>query len=348
MKKRDFTMAWRPLALLGALLLGGCVEVTEAPGEHVGYTGPTRPVALDAGNAGPVLARAWALLDGVSVDAPAWLSDVPVAAAGGGSAQAAPLPGPLVLLRRALGRLPGPGTGAGPVTAPLSRDWHACVGGGGYYWEADQAFPGEVNAGDRYVLEFGGCREDGGVLDGMVILDIDYADGLLGSDDYRIEGRADFVALRFTDSPSGISSLMDGVLTFSEQAVGGDWRSRLSGERLLLRIGAEQYRYSDFVFLAAEDPLGWTRAADFVLDATDLGGRIRVTTLDPFLFDPLDAGRPWRGALEVTGAGGAWLQLVAESDARHISLWWDLPPMDGIADGTATLNWQDLPAWHPF
>ncbi len=32
MKKRDFTTAWRALALLGSVLPGGCVEVTEAAG----------------------------------------------------------------------------------------------------------------------------------------------------------------------------------------------------------------------------------------------------------------------------------------------------------------------------
>jgi len=249
MKKRDFTMAWRPLALLGALLLGGCVEVTEAPGEHVGYTGPTRPVVLDAGNAGPVLARAWALLDGVSLDAAALLADVPVAAASGSAPAAPTLAGPAARLRQVLARLPGLPVEVAQVAAAVRRGWLACPDGGGYYWEADRAVSGEVNAGDRYVLEFEGCRQDGGRLDGMAILDITFADGLLGGGDYRLQGRADFVALRFIDGTNGASSLMDGVLTFSDQAVGGDWRSRLSGERLLLRIGAEQYRFSDFVLI---------------------------------------------------------------------------------------------------
>jgi len=159
---------------------GSCVTCRVAAGRLRGggaFGGAGGPLpaglrrwGLDQDNAGLVLERAWAFLDRLSVDASAWLANVPVAARGEGTAQTVELPGTLSLLRRVVGHLPESKNGNRQIPATLSRDWQACAEWEAIHGEAEQAFPGEVNAGDHYLLEFEGCHEDGGVLNAKVIL----------------------------------------------------------------------------------------------------------------------------------------------------------------------------------
>jgi len=299
--------------LIGVMIgLGGCV--TEAPVEepplYYDYAGPVAPVVITTGNAGGVAWRAFDLLDGMDVGVTGLLAELPVTSqvAGGAETASGSLGGPLARLDVVLSVLPELRQAlAGMTTGLRGRGWLDCAVGG-IAWEADQAVPGVVSSGDRYVLDFGGSVR--------------------------------FEALAFDDGATG---LQDGRLWFDEWNVAGVIGRRVSGDDLYLRHAGEEFRYHDFTFRREDDGLTRTLAADYRLDSTLLGGHVDVSTREAFVED--GAG-PRRGRLLVQGAGGAWLELEAEPDARHVTLSWDItPPVDDLADGMETLPWADLPWW---
>jgi len=331
--------------LIGVMIgLGGCV--TEAPVEepplYYDYAGPVAPVVITTGNAGGVAWRAFDLLDGMDVGVTGLLAELPVTSqvAGGAETASGSLGGPLARLDVVLSVLPELRQAlAGMTTGLRGRGWLDCAVGG-IAWEADQAVPGVVSSGDRYVLDFVGCERLGVWLDGRVIVSIDTARGMRGADGFRLGGSVRFEALAFDDGATG---LQDGRLWFDEWNVAGVIGRRVSGDDLYLRHAGEEFRYHDFTFRREDDGLTRTLAADYRLDSTLLGGHVDVSTREAFVED--GAG-PRRGRLLVQGAGGAWLELEAEPDARHVTLSWDItPPVDDLADGMETLPWADLPWW---
>ena len=334
------------VVLIGVMLgLGGCV--TEAPIEEPAphYAGPVAPVVITSGNAGEVAWRAYDLLDGMDMDVTGLLAELPVTSqvadgAGSGSGR---LGGPLARLEAVLSVLPELQQDlAGMASGLRGQGWLDCAVGG-VAWEADQAVPGAVSPGDRYVLDFVGCERSGVWLDGRVIVTIDTARGERGVDGFRLAGAVRFEALAFDDGAPG---LQDGRLWFDEWVEAGVAGRQVSGDVLYLRHAGEAFRYHDFTFRREDDGLALTLAADYRLDSTLLGGHIAVSTPDAFVDD--GAG-PWRGRLRVQGAGGAWLELDAEPDARHVTLRWDItPPVDDLADGVETLPWADLPWWTAY
>ncbi len=344
---RDGRFGWAVggLMMLATLALGGCVVVEEGGTD---YTGPTIPVVLDADNAGPVAWQAFDMLDGLDVDVTGMLGELPVtsqtvAAEGGMTAKIAG--GPLAHLQQVLAILPRLRADASQLPAGVvHQGWLDC-GRGGIRWTADQAMPGAVSPGDRYTLDFVDCEEGDAVLDGRVVVDIGEASGVWGESDFRLAGVTRFEALTFTTIADGSHGLQDGAIRFEETLVAGVRRIRASGPELYLRYEGEQFLLADFDFLLRDDVLTRTQDADFVLYSSTLGGYIEVSTLASFARDGL---YPWRGSLVVHGAGGAWIRLDAEPDARNVTVSWAFArPAGDVAEGVETVSWLALPFWRP-
>ena len=328
------------LVMLASLTLGGCVAVEEAGLE---YTGPTAPVVLDGDNAGSVAWQAFDMLDGLDVDVSGMLAALPVSSqtvTAEDDTPAKPVGGPLTRLQQVLAVLPGLRVDTVALPAGVVHQGRLDCRRGGIRWTADQAMPGAVSPGDRYTLDFVDCEEGDTVLDGRVVVTIEDARGVWGEDDYRLAGLARFEALAFTGIAGEGHGLQDGVIRFEETQVAGVRRLRASGPDLYLRYEGEQFLLADFDFLLREDGLARTQDADFVLYSTTLGGRIEVSTLATFIRDGL---YPWQGSLLLHGAGGAWIRLDAEPDGQYVTLSWDRDPIDGTADSSKTVLWEDLP-----
>ncbi len=346
MRDGRFGRVFGGLLALVTLTLGGCVTVEEAGLE---YTGPTAPVVLDGDNAGPVAWQAFDMLDGLDVDVSGMLGELPVtsqtvAAEGGMTAKNAG--GPLAHLQQVLGILPRLRADTSRLPAGVvHQGWLEC-GRGGIRWTADQAMLDAVSPGDRYILDFVDCEEGDTVLDGRVVVDIGEASGVWGKTDYRLAGVIRFEALTFTSITDGSHGLQDGAIRFEETWIAGVRRIRASGSELYLRYEGEQFLLADFDFLLREDGLARTQDADFVLYSTTLGGYIEVSTLASF---DRDGQYPWRGSLLIHGAGGAWMRLDAEPDARSVTVSWafGLPASD-VAEGVETVSWLALPFWRPL
>lgn len=334
------------LMVLATLALGGCVAVEEAGPE---YTGPTAAVVLDGDNAGPVAWQAFDMLDGLDVDIFGMLAELPVTSrvvAAGDSVSARTAAGPLARLQQVLSVLPK--LRAQTRTLPAGvvlQGWLDC-GRGGIRWKADQALPGAVSPGDRYTLDYLGCEEGDAILDGRVVVSITDASGVWGESDYRLAGTARFEALAFTTIADGRHGLQDGAMDFEETLIAGVRRVRASGPALYLRYDGEQFLLADFDFRLRDDGLARTQDADFVLYSTILGGRIDVSTLASFTREGL---YPWRGSLVIHGAGGAWIRLDAEPDARNVTMSWAFSlPAGDVAEGMETVSWLALPFWRPL
>jgi len=272
---------------------------------------------LDGDNAGAVAWQAFDMLDGLEVDVTGMLAGLPVTSqtvAAEGGVPAKTMGGPLVRLQQVLSVLPKLRVDTSALPAGVvHQGWLDC-GRGGIGWTADQAMAGAVSPGDRYTLDFVDCEDGGALLDGRVVVTIEDARGVWGESDYRLAGTARFEALTFTAIADGGHGLQDGAIRFEETLVAGVRRVRASGSELYLRYEGEQFLLADFDFLLREDGLARTQDADFVLYSSTLGGRIDVSTLASFTRDGL---YPWQGSLLIHGAGGAWIRLDAEPDARN-------------------------------
>ncbi len=307
------------------------------------YTGPTAIVDFSTTDAGSVAGEVWSSLDAVSFDP----NDVFVGAstavqtrpAGGAS-----LPDLSEQVRRAVNLLPRfNATEALPAGVTTSQTL-PCSASGSITLTANQQDPNSISAGDRYELRFNSCEEVTEVMSGSLSMNIDRFSGDPAlMTDFDIGGRVN-LDMTVRDKSTGVTARFGGGLNFEQSQTGMAMSSRIYGTKVVFAEGARQLMLQDFDLRDDYDPSVPSRiySADFTLSSTDIGGTVIVQTRIPFRSTGYFAN-PTAGSLRITGANDAWVQLDAESDGQNVTLSWDIDPIDGTADASKMVRWEDLP-----
>ncbi len=329
-------------ASIGLVACGGGDSSSDTAGALT-YTGPTAVVEITTTNADSVAGNVWSNIDALSFDPNGVVGGTPTAVqtrGAGGASQ----PGLNEQVRRAVSLLPRFNAIEALPAGVTTSQTLPCSVSGSITLTANQQDPNSISPGDRYELRFNSCDEGAEVTSGSLSMNIDQFDGDTAlMTDYAMAGRVSF-DMSVRDKSTGASFRGAGGMNFEQSQRGTVTSSRVYGTRVVFSEGARQLMLQDFDFRDDYDPTvpSRTYSADFTLSSTDIGGTVFVQTRVPFQSTGYFAN-PTVGSLRITGANDAWVQLDAESDGQHVTLSWDIDPIDGTADGSKTVLWEDLP-----
>ncbi len=207
--------------------------------------------------------------------------------------------------------------------------------------------------GDSFSMTFSSCYDDlsqelvnGNVS--MTLSAISTLDPVTG-DPTEFAASFVFSNLKATDTTTSDYSWLEGGFTAGFSSGDGVTTSMVfsvSGNSMIVEdktAGVTQkVRLTNFSFV---DKLGVDGSFiidhDYTVACTQLGGSVTVA-MDPAFIIDAGANNPSSGVVVVTGANDAKIRLTAQSDATNVFIEYDIVPVDGIYEASATVTWDSL------
>jgi hypothetical protein len=354
----------KALALGAAVAIAACGGDDGSSGRDVGYTGSTAQVTIDEANVGSVAATA-------NAQATAFAgSDVDGAITVIGAARS----GPRAVVREALALAAARRDARVTVTGAVWRDGGACDASGSASVVFDDGNdPVVTEAGEYMQMSFDGCSFDGlttfwggfritlTATDGLDPTQLDTTSLLTSGFDYGMridfddfvmqDAAGDYVgtdgdvamSIRWDAGTYTLTSTLTGTSLANEAGNG----STVVESSLLRAIPGVSDGYS---FTAVEQ---FTSASALYLAAEEVGAVARMCSLEiagcidleiaPRLRKLGAAVYPESGTMRVTGAAGAYVEIVVVDAAGAITLEYDLDgPGAAAAFGPISTTWACL------
>ncbi len=222
------------------------------------------------------------------------------------------------------------------------NDTVACTSGGSFSVSAQLQDPATLTVGDSIASTFASCSEFGTVLDGAFSFVIDR---LVGTANDILRGRfalgASVIVNNFSITFDGETTTANGDFQFDIDTTAFDISLlELSGNVFSIDDATDTLTMSNFAVESTDETSSgaYTLKSSGTVDSAALQGSVSYVTVQTFVGFGDDF--PYAGELQITGAGGSTINLIAVSSA-DVRLEIDSDG-DGAVDDIVDTTWADI------